>query len=281
VTDFLAQVVVWLSAAADAVGGILLAPVAALPGWLSATLIAVLTGVLMLVVFKYTSHQRAIKAVRADIKAQLLTLKLFRDSTWVVLRAQGRILLGALELLVLAIVPLLVMTVPMLLLLAQIALWFQARPLRVNEEAVITLKLNRGDQATMPRVHLEPTSAADVVVGPLRVFSQREVCWNIKANENGYHRLAFHVDGQTIDKELAVGDGFMRVSTERPGWDWWDVLLNPLERPFAPDSPVQDIKIAYPGRSSWTSGTNKWVYYWFAVSFVSALCFRRAFDVNL
>ena len=44
------------------------------------------------VVFKYTSNQRAIKRARDDIKAHLLALKLFKENTRVIFRAQGRIL---------------------------------------------------------------------------------------------------------------------------------------------------------------------------------------------
>jgi hypothetical protein len=123
----------------------------------------------------------------------------------------------------------------------------------------------------------------EVLIGPVRVSSQREVCWSVRAREAGYHQLVFQVDGKPAGKELAVGDGFMRFSSKRPGWDWWDDLLHPLEPPFAPDAPVQQIEVDYlsPERSSWTSGTDWWVYYWFAVSMVSALCFRRLVGVNL
>ena len=34
-----------------------------------------------------------------------------------------------------------------------------------------------------------------------------------------YHRLAFQIDGQVVEKELACGDGFMHVSERRPEWD--------------------------------------------------------------
>ena len=68
---------------------------------------------------------------------------------------------------------------------------------------------------------LEPTDAVDVDrrAGPA-CGAEREVCWNVKAKKPGNHRLSFQVGDQTVAKELAVGDGFMRVSTERPGWDW-------------------------------------------------------------
>jgi hypothetical protein len=280
-TYALAQTAAWLNSAANGLGRWLLAPAGIMPGWLSATAAAAVTGVLLLAVFKYTSNQRAILRVRNDINAHLLALKLFKDSARVSLKAQGRILLGAFRLFVLAVVPMLVMAVPVTLLLGQLALWYQARPLRVGEDAVIALKLN-GDAATAwPPVSLEPNDAVAVEVGPVRVRSQRTVCWNVKAREGGSHQLVFQVGGQPVAKELAVGDGFMRVSQQRPGWDWSEILLNPWEEPFRPDASVHSIEINYPRRSSWTSGTDSWVIYWFVVSMVAALGFRRVMNVNV
>jgi hypothetical protein len=279
--DFLAQIVVWLNTVTNALGNLCLAPISLVPGWLSATLIAAVTGLVMLIVFKHTSNQRAIKAARDEIKANLLALKLFKDNVGVTLRAQGHILLGAVRLLVHALVPMAVMALPMTMLLAQLALWYQARPMRIGEEAIMTVTLNGEPGASWPKITLQPTKAVEIAVGPVHVASKREVCWNMRAREVGLHRLVFHVDGQDIDKELAVGGGFMRVSTVRPGWSWSDALLNPWEHPFSPDSPVQSIEIDYPNRASWTSGTDTWVIYWFAVSLVAALLCRGMLGVNL
>ena len=277
----LTQIIVWLNALANAVGGFLFAPVGLLAGWLSATLAAIVTGVILLVLFKHTSNQKAIKRVRADIKANLLALKLFKDSAAVAVRSQGRILIAAFWLMVYAIVPILVMSVPVLLVLCQLGLWYQARPLRVHEDGVVTLKLHNTAEASWPDVRLEPTDALRIKTGPVRIQSKREICWDIEAITEGYHDLVFQVGDQRYDKEFAVGDGFMRVSGLRPSWQLTDVLLNPAEKPFRPDSPVQSIEIAYPKRDGWTSGTDKWVYYWFIVSMVSALCFRGVFKVNI
>lgn len=277
--DVAVHIVIWLNTLANAFGQWVLAPIAILPGWLAATLVGVATGLIMLIAFKYTSNQRAIKAVRDDIKANLFAVKLFKESARVALRAQGGILLGAGRLLLHAIVPMLIMAAPMTLLLIQLALWYQARPLRIGEETVVTLKLNEA-QTSWPKVSLQ-SSAADVTAGPVRVLSKRELCWNIKARANGMHRLIFYVDGQPIEKELAVGDGFMRVSTQRPGWSWSDAIIHPAEPPLERDGAVASIEIAYPTRPSWVSGTNTWVVYWFGVSLVTALACRRLFRVNL
>jgi hypothetical protein len=277
----LAQAAAWLSAAASFLGRFLLAPVGVMPGWLSATAIAAVTGVLLLAVFKYTSNQHAIKRVRNDINANLLALKLFKDSATVALQAQGRLLQSAGKLFVFAVVPMLVMALPVTLLLGQVALWYEARPLRPGEDAVITMKLGGQAASTMPAVSLEPTDAVSVAVGPVRITSQRELCWNVTAGKPGSHRLVFQVGDRAIAKEIAIGDGFMRVSIERPGWDWQSILLNPWEEPFRPEDPVQSIAIVYPERSSWTSGTFWWMVYWFGISMVAAMCFRPAMNVNV
>jgi hypothetical protein len=280
-TGILAQVVVVLNTLANAVGRPVLSFVATVPGWFSATLVASLSGGFLLFVFKYTSNQAAIKRVRNDIDANLFALKLFKDATPVVLAAQAAMIRGAFRLFVLAVVPMLVMMVPVLLLLGQLSLWYQYRPLRVGEEAVVVLKLSGDAGDPMPAVAFGKTSAAEVVIGPVRVPSKREVVWVLKAREKGTHLLSFLAGDQTVTKELEVGDGFMRVSPRRPGWDWYDILLNPAELAFSPQSPVQSVEVAYPERTSWTSGTDSWVVYWFAVSMVAAFAFKPFLKVNI
>ena len=136
---------------------------------------AAVTGVLLLAVFKYTSNQARDQACPERHQRPPAGPEAIQGQRGgVSLQAQGRILLGAFRLFVLAIVPMLVMAVPVTLLLGQLALWYQARPLRVGEDAVVTLKLN-GDAATAwPPVSLEPTDAVEVKSGPVRVRSQRD-----------------------------------------------------------------------------------------------------------
>ena len=141
---------------------------------------------------------------------------------------------------------------------------------------------------------------------PVRVFSKREVCWTVTARENGYHRLVFRVGDQEVEKELAVGDGLMRVSARRPERAWSeDLVYHPAEEPFGPGCSVRSIDVAYPERASladggepWSlcwfvlgtkaagwlggaSGLPGWLVYWFAVSLAVAFCFRRVLRVNV
>jgi hypothetical protein len=211
----------------------------------------------------------------------MLAMKLFKDSISVTLHAEARIFKGALLLLFHAIVPMLVMIIPVSLLLAQMSLWYQSRPLLPGEVAVMTVKLNDNVKGNWPTVNIEPTSVAEVTIGPVRVLSRWEICSEIKALKNGNHRITLHVDRHQIEKELAIGDGFMRVSSTRPAWNWANILMNPAEKPFAMDSIVQSVTIDYPKRLSKTSGADWWLIYFFIASMVFAFISRPFLKVRI
>ena len=281
--NFFAYIMTWINIPMNALGKYALALIAVLPGWLSNTIISAVTGVVLLIIFKYTSNQRAIGRVRDDIKANMLALKLFKDSIAVTLQAQGRVFRGAFLLLIHAVRPMLVMIVPVSLLLAQMGLWYQSRPLLPGEEALVTVKLNSNIETPWPIdfASIEPTPAVEVTIESVGVLSKHEIIWKIRAVEGGSHRIVFKVDEQQFEKELAIGDGFMRVSAERPGWYWSDILLHPLERPFGPDSVIQSVSINYPDRLSRTSGTGWWLIYFFVASMVFAFIFKPFLKVRI
>ncbi|QDU56120.1 hypothetical protein [Aeoliella mucimassa] len=275
------QIVVWLNALANALGRVLLAPVGWMPGWLSATLVGAVTGVLMIIVFKHTSNQQAIKRTRNRIKANMLALSLFKENLWVSFRCQGRLLASAGMLLWYSLVPMAVLTVPMILILGQLALWYQVRPLDVGEPSVVTVMLSDAEPEAVDKIELASTDGAKVVTGPVRVPSKQMVCWELEPTTVGMQQLDFVVGDKTYTKELSVGDVFQPTSIKRPALLFGDVVLHPRETPFAADSTVQSIEVTYPDRSSWTSGTNYWMVYWFLISMVAAFAAKPFLNVNL
>lgn len=279
--SLLAQLIIWINVLTNSLGRFLLAPIAVLDGWLSNTIVSAVAGLVLLIIFKYTSNQSAIGRVRGNIKAHMLALKLFKDSMSVTLQAQGQVFKGALLLLVHAVRPMLVMIIPVALLLSQMGLWYQSRPLMIGEESVVAMKLNGNLEQPWPNIDIEPMPAAEVIMGPVRVLSKREVYWKIKALQNGYHNITFHIDQEQVEKEIVVGEGFMRVSTERPGWRWGDILLHPAEKPFSPDSVVQSINIDYSDRSRQILGIPFWVIYFIVASVVFGLIFKPFLKVRI
>jgi hypothetical protein len=168
-------------------------------------------------------------------------------------------------------------------LLAQLSLWYQARPCRVGESTLITLDLSLDDtsRSSWPAVTLRPTDTIEVAAGPVRIQSKHQVCWDVRPKNPGNQLLEFEIGSRTYSKEFAAGEGLKRISRVRPSWNWLAILSNPWEPPFHPGDPVRSIEIDYPNRSSSIYGIDTWLIYWFAVSMFAALCVRRAMNVAL
>ncbi|MGD8451969.1 MAG: hypothetical protein PVJ57_09145 [Phycisphaerae bacterium] len=248
-----------------------------LPVWLGLTILSAVTGVVMLVAFRYVSNQRAIGQARDQITANLLALKLFKDEVRVAFTSQWRLLKALLRLQVHMLLPILIMILPLLLGLAQMGLRYQWRPLHPGEETVLTVRL-QPDHAHETDAVLQPNPGVADAIGP--VPGGGILVWRLKTGEPGQHTLHITVAGKDVEKLLVVGDGPARVSAERPDRHWTAQLFHPVESPLSADSPVAAIELEHPGVDSWIYGANWWVLYFFIVSMAAALLLKPVFKVR-
>jgi len=277
-----AQLISWLNAGMNTLFGLMCGPMTALPAWLSLLVGSVVLGVVLLVLFKYTSNQTAISRVRDRIKARLLGMKLFKDNIPVVLKSQLQVFGSAAMLLLHSIPPMLVMALPFCLVLGQLGVWYQAKPLEIDGQAVVSMQLSGLKNAPIPPVSLVSTEAINILSGPVRVPSKQQVFWQIQAARPGTHQLHFKVGDIHVQKELSVGSGFMPVSIKRPSsLSLGDLILYPAEKPFDKASPVRSIEIGYPDRTSPITGSGNWVITLFIVSMLSAFIVKPFFNVKI
>ncbi len=284
--EFFAKLIAAINVPMNAVGKNLFGFIAVVPGWLSNAMISAVFGILMILLFKYTSNQKAIKKLNNTFKANMLALKLFKDNLVVVLRSAGSAFGAGATKLLFAILPLTIVIPPFAFLCSQMGVWYQARPLLVGETANVIIQLSGSKYDSLPDVTLADSNAFETTMNGFKVPSKRELVWTIKAAQNGLHKLNFDIDGRAFDKELAIGAGFMRVSAIRPGIDTGfkdlqALLLYPVEQPFSIDSAVKSIEIEYPDRISKTSGTNWWFWYFVAISCIFAFIFMPIFKVKI
>jgi hypothetical protein len=173
--------------------------------------------------------------------------------------------------------PLLILLLPMVMVLAQMGLRYQWRPLPAGQRSHIHLHLHP-EYADVYDATLEPSPGVVDSVGP--VPGDGELVWRIEAGEPGRHTLRFHVGEATIEKELVIGPPFERVSARRPGSHWTAQLLHPAERPLASEGPVQNIVLDYPGVHSYMVGENWWVLTFFVISMAAALLLKPIFKTR-
>jgi hypothetical protein len=129
--------------------------------------LSIVIGLLTVIVFRYTSDQKAIGRAKDRLKAHLLAVRLFQDQLPVVMRAYARILRGTGTYLRLAFTPFLLAILPITFLIVQLDRYFGWMPLlpaqtflveaRVEDPAALneaTLQLPPELSSSAPAVHV-------------------------------------------------------------------------------------------------------------------------------
>src|SRR5208283_93847 len=101
--------------------------------------LALVVGLAMVVLFGYTSDQKAIGVAKDQLKAHLLAVRLYRDQIPVVMGSYGKILRGTGRYLKLAFKPLLYVIIPITLLMVQIDHYLGSTPLPPNTPFLLTV----------------------------------------------------------------------------------------------------------------------------------------------
>lgn len=268
-----------INAIFTAASGWLIGPVMRLPGWLSCAVLAGITALLILVIYKYTSNQKAIRRIRNRIKVNLLAMRLYKDSLQVTLTAQKELFKAGVALLLNSLVPLAVMLIPMIMILAQLQSWYGYEPLGPGAEAVVTVQLDSSE--SLSSVKISSISGAHIVTGPVRIQSLAQAAWIIQADVAGPGKITLKVNEEEFEKSLAVGKAhYTQISPLRPGPKIIDVLLYPAERPFKTDSAVKSVAVGYPQRTWKTGITNSWMVDFFIMSCALALLLKNVIKVT-
>lgn len=251
--------------------------------WVGMTLISLLTGLLMLLIFRYTSNQEGIRKVKNKIKAHLLELRLFKDSLALSLKAQGNILRSNIKYIGYSGKPLLVMIIPVILILIQLNFWFAYQSLRPGEVTILKVKLQEGQNILGLDLKVEPPPSLAIETPPLRIEEQQEINWRLRAKEEGIHILAFKINGQSFTKKVAVAQKpLTRISPLKVQQNFIDELFNPGEAPLSKDLPVKSIEVKYPDKNMNLFGWHiHWIIVYFVLSIIIGFALKGVFKVEI
>jgi hypothetical protein len=246
-------------------------------------ILSVLTGVVLLLIFRYTSNQRGIQETKNRIKAHLMEVRIFKDDLQTLLSAQKMILKYNLQYLGFGLKPLLVIFLPVALLLIQLEGWFGQRPLKPGESTLLSVRLSEVAVGLLPEVKIEGDEGLTIESPSLRIPSIREVDWKIRADKPGEHRLSVRLQGRTIPKLLTVSAGELaRVSSVKVSSDSWAVALHPGEDPIANCDVVRQIALDYPARSIELFGWKlHWLLVFIVLSTLAGFLFKGLFRVEI
>jgi hypothetical protein len=271
-----------LNLALGALFDVLMAPFRRIGPGAAMMSISLITGLLMLWIFKKTSNQAGIRRAKDRIKAHLLELRLYKDSLGQSFRSQGGILAANGRYMAHALRPMLVMIVPVLLILIQLNLWFGAAPLKTGESAIVKVKLAPGQSALATDIVLTAPAGLTVETPSLRIEEDREIDWRVRADSSGRHLLIFRLDGRDIAKSLVVeGPALSKVSGMRTRGVGGE-FFNPGEKALPKDAPILSIEIGYPPRRLPFLGLRlPWLVAFFVLSIVFGFALKGVFKVEM
>jgi uncharacterized membrane protein (DUF106 family) len=267
-------------------GGIVAAvlwPFRGLSPWFGLTAVSLLTSLLMLLVYKSTSNQTAIRRAKDRIKAHLLEMRLYQDNLRVTLGAQAAVLKANLAYMGANLKPLAVMIVPLVLILAQLSLWFDRAPLRPGEETLVKASVDATADPVALGLELETPPGLEITAPAVRIPDEHEVVWRIKALAPGEGRLVLRTGGGTIEKSVVVGGrAVSRVSALASRGSFWKRVLYPGEAPLAAGTSVRSVEILYPARQLAAFGiVVNWLVAYLILSIAFGFAFKGLFKVEI
>ncbi len=261
---------------------LLFLPVRSLTPWAGLILASLLTALLMLVVFRLTSDQAGIRRTKNRIKAHLLELRLYKDNMSVTLRAQGNILVQNLRYIGYNAKPLLVMIIPLVLILAQLNLWFGASPLRPGDQTLVKVKLREGYSPLETALELRAAGGVAVETPPVRIEDEGEYAWRLRAVSAGPAGLEFAVGPYSVGKTVAVGGPALSKVSPRRVRSLFDLVLYPGESPLPGDVPLKSIEVLYQGRTLAFLGFGvHWLVAYLLLSVIFGLALKGVFKVEI
>jgi hypothetical protein len=261
----------------------LLSPLAGLDPALALAIVALVTGVLMLVAFRWTSNQEGIRRARGKVVANLLAIRIFGDAPGVTVRSLVGVLRANVGYLRHMLVPLLVMLLPMVLLLVQLDLRFSRLPLAPGVAAVVGVEF-RDRGGSPPGITLEAPEGIAVETPGVRIPALGEVNWRIRAAREGVHELRFAVGATSVTKRVVVAaDRRLRtVAPARSGGGILEAVLAPAEPLIPRDAGVVAITVDYLPRPFAVLGFRvHWLVAFFILSILFAFALKRPLGVEV
>jgi uncharacterized membrane protein (DUF106 family) len=242
--------------------------------------ISLVIGLVMVIVFRYTSDQKAIHVAKDHLKAHLLALRLFQDQIGVVLRSYGRIVLATLRYLRLAFKPLLLVIVPMVFLIVQVDRYLGSAPLPAGQPFLVKAQMDNLD--ALNEASLQLPDGLVTTAPAVHVPSESEVVWKVVAERTGEYMVNVQVAGQTFSKRVVVGSGLLRLSAVRLRGKFWERIFVSGE-PALPDNKlIEAIDVPYPDRNIAFAGVQwNWIWLFFVLSLAAGFLFKSILGIEV
>jgi hypothetical protein len=242
--------------------------------------ISLLIGLLMVVVFRCTSDQKAIRAAKDQLKAHLLAVRLFQDQLPVVLASYGRIIRGTGRYLRLAFKPILFVVIPLTLLIVQLDRYLGLIAFQTGRDFLVTVRI--GNPEILDAVKLVLPAGIESTAPPVHVPTSKEVIWRVVAQNRGAYDIGVDADRQAFSKRVVVSSELAGLSPIRLRGRWWERFFLSGEPALPENSPIQSIAVNYPDRTIYFAWMEwNWIWLFFVLSLLAGFFFKTVLRIEI
>jgi len=242
-------------------------------------LLSIVIGLLMVVVFRYTSNQKAIHAAKEQLKAHLLAVRLFQDQLPVVLSSYGRILRGTGRYLRLALKPLLIVALPLTFLIVQLDRRFGWVPMSAGQPFLVKVRANGAEE--LAGISLQLPAGITSTAPAVHIPADSEVVWRLVAEKDGAYELSVASGSEAVSTNVLVSPALRCVSPERLHAPYWERVFVSGE-PALPGGVIRSIAVAYPPRTiSFLGWEWNWIWLFFVLSLVAGFLFKSMLGIEI
>jgi uncharacterized membrane protein (DUF106 family) len=257
--------------------------------------VSLVVGLVMVVLFGYTSDQKAIGVAKDQLKAHLLAVRLYRDQIPVVMGSYGKILRGTGRYLKLAFMPLLYVIIPITLLMVQIDRYLGQTPIAVNAPFLLTVRLvgrtegisKVGDESgnandSLSDVRLDLPAEIAMTAPSVHVPGDNEIVWRLAGSKDGIFAIKIAIGSESVEKSVCVGNDLARISTVRLRGQFLERIFSSAEAAIPGNSAIRSISINYPDRNIEIAGYGmNWIWIFFILSMIAGFIFKELLGIKI
>ena len=247
------------------------------------TLVALLTAIFTLLVFKHASDQQALAAVKRKIQGSLFEIRLFNADFRAILVAQSDILKHSLTYLKLSLVPMVLVLPPLVLVIAQLQSHYGYQAPKPGGTFVVEAQLTEAAASTLegrrPDAVLHSSGDGLPVQTPaVWVAGQQRLAWRVGLLSPGAYTLTLSLGGTKATKSFDASPQNVRRSPLKVRNGFVDQLLYPAETLLPAGGPFQSIGVRLQDAELRIPGLG-WGTHWLVAFFVLTLVFIWALKV--
>jgi hypothetical protein len=242
-------------------------------------IVSIVVGLIMVVLFGYTSDQKKIHVAKDQLKAHLLAVRLFQDQLPVVMKTYGRIILGTGRYLRLAFMPLLYVIIPITLLIVQMDRYLGLNPVQTSQAFLVSVK---AAPDVLNDVKLDLPAELAPSAPAVHIPADNEVVWRVVAAKDGTYNINVGAGGQTFSKQVVVSPDISRLSPVRLRDHWIDRMFTSGEEALPSNGPIESIDVSYAPREinfAWIDWN--WIVLFFVLSMIAGFAFKELLGIEI